>query len=94
MSKIIIRIPISTKIKSAMVSKCFSRSGLKVLIEINEKRQEKVSNTAIMEVNSSMMCVSIRFAICNDVMTKRQKPKRFAEVANICGEVLFAISQM
>jgi hypothetical protein len=53
-------------------------------MEINETIQEKVSNTATIEVNSSIMCVSTRFAMCNDVITKRQNPKRFADVFKIC----------
>lgn len=64
---------------------------LLVLMEINEKIHEQVSNMAITEVNSSMTCVSIRFEICNEVITKRQNPKRFAEVVKICGDVLLAI---
>lgn len=56
--------------------------------------QEKVSNIATAEVNSSMMCVSDLLAICNDVITKRQNPNRFAEVFRICCEVLFAICQL
>jgi hypothetical protein len=62
-------------------------------MEMNEKIHEQVSNMAITEVNSSMKCVSIRFEICNEVMTKRQNPKRFAEVDKICGEVFLAIGQ-
>ena len=62
-----------------------------VLIDANEKMQEKVSNIATQEVNSSMMCISDLLEICNDVITKRQNPKRFAEVFRICCEVLFAI---
>lgn len=64
---------------------------LLVLIEKNDKIHEHVSNIAITEVNSSITCVSILFEMCKEVITKRQNPKRFAEVFNICGEVVFAI---
>jgi hypothetical protein len=60
-------------------------------MEPNEKMQEKVSNTAINEVNSSMMRISIKLAMRNDVITKRQNPNRVAEVFRMCWEVLFAI---
>ena len=53
--------------------------------------QEKVSNNAITEVNSSSILVSALLVIWKDVITKRQKPNRFAEVLNICCEVVFAI---
>jgi len=53
-------------------------------MEANEKMQEKVSNIATQEVNSSMMCVSVLLAMCSDVITKRQNPNRFADVFRIC----------
>lgn len=62
-------------------------------MERNEKMQENVSSTATADVNSSVRCFSVRLAICKEVITNRQKPKRFAEVVRMCGEVLFAISQ-
>jgi hypothetical protein len=92
-SKIIISIPIkaATKRKSAIVSNCFSLFGFLVLIEMNDNIQDIVSSTAISEVSSSMICVSARLAMCNDVITKRQNPKRFADVLRMWGEVLLAI---
>jgi len=60
-------------------------------METNEKPLENVSRTAIMEVRMSMACVSVRLAICREVITKRQNPRRFAEVPKMCCEVLFAI---
>jgi len=53
--------------------------------------QDIVSNTATIEVNSSMICVSVLLAMCKDVMINRQNPNRLAEVLSICGEVLLAI---
>ena len=92
-SKMIVKTPISARInkESAIVSSRFSSFSLDVLIEVNEKMQEKVNSTAMKEVNSSIICVSVRLAICNDVITKRQNPKRFAEAFRMCCEVLFAI---
>jgi len=60
-------------------------------IDINENPHERVSNKAITDVSSSMIIVSVRFAIRRDVITTRQKPRRVADVFNICGDVLFAI---
>jgi len=74
-----------------MVIGCFSLFSFDVRIEVNEKIQENVNRTPTMEVNSSMKFVSVRFVICNDVITKRQKPGRFAEELRMCCEVLFAI---
>lgn len=74
-----------------MVSSRFSRIGSEVLIEEKEKKQETVSSNAIMEVSSSIICVSVRLAIRKEVITKRQKPSRLAEVLRICCDVLFAI---
>lgn len=93
MSKIIVKIPKSviTKRPSAIVSSRFSRFSFDVRIETKENMQETVNNTPTTEVNSSMICASDRFEICNDVITKRQKPRRFAEVLRMCCEVLFAI---
>jgi len=61
-------------------------------METNEKEHEMVSSNATNEVNSSIRFVSVLLAICSEVMTKRQNPNRFADVPNICGEVLLAIS--
>jgi hypothetical protein len=55
--------------------------------------QEKVSNIATIDVNSSIIWVSTRFAICKEVITKRQNPSRVADVFRMCWEVLFAILQ-
>lgn len=60
-------------------------------MEINEKIQEHVSKTAIIEVNSSMIRVSIWLVIRKEVITKRQNPRRFAEVFKMCWDVLLAI---
>jgi len=62
-------------------------------MEKKEKKQEKVSRRATTDVNSSILLDSILVLICNEVITKRQNPKRFADVFKICWEVLFAILQ-
>jgi hypothetical protein len=74
-----------------MVSSRNSFLGFVVLIEANENIQEKVRNNAITEVNSSILVVSAVSVMCKEVITKRQKPKRFAEVFNICCEVVLGI---
>lgn len=60
-------------------------------MEKNEKKQERVSNKATIEVNSSILLDSILSLTCNDVITKRQNPRSVADVFKICCEVLFAI---
>jgi len=62
-------------------------------MEKNEKKQERVSSSATTDVNSSILLDSILVLIRNEVITKRQNPKRFADVFKICWEVLFAILQ-
>jgi len=62
-------------------------------MEKNEKKQERVSSRATTDVNSSILLDSILVLIRNEVITKRQNPKRFADVFKICWEVLFAILQ-
>jgi ATP-dependent protease Clp ATPase subunit len=85
-SRIIISIPINATRKkySAIVSSFFSLAAFEVRMEIKEKILEKVSKIAIIEVDSSMRLFSILSAICNEVMTNRQKPKRVADVFKIC----------
>jgi hypothetical protein len=60
-------------------------------MEVNEKTHEKVRSKATKDVSSSMRCVSVRLAMCNDVITKRQNPRRFSEVPKMCCEVVLAI---
>lgn len=81
-----IKIPIKERKNrySAIVSSRFSFSKTDVLMDPKEKMQENVSNTAMNEVSSSIIRVSARLAMCNDVITKRQNPKRFAEVFRMC----------
>jgi len=52
---------------------------------------ENVSNIAMRDVNSSIILDSDLFVICNEVITNRQNPRRFAEVFKMCWEVVFAI---
>ena len=61
-------------------------------MERNEKIHEKVSSSAITDVNSSIILDSDEFEICREVITKRQKPNRFAAVDRICWEVFVAIN--
>ena len=93
MKRIIPNIPISDTIKkiSAILSMRYSFSSLTVRMEINEKTDEIVKSIAIMDVNSSTKLLSALFVRCSDVIINRQKPSKLADVANMCGEVLFAI---
>lgn len=76
---------------SAMPSNRRSLVSLVVRMEMKENKQELVSNNAIMDVSSSMMVVSDLSEMCNDVITKRQKPKRLADVLRMCCDVLLGI---
>ena len=60
-------------------------------IEKKENKPETLSKIAITEVNSSIILLSALSVKCSEVITKRQNPKRFAEVFKICCEVLFGI---
>lgn len=60
-------------------------------MEANENIQESPRNKAITEVTSSMKWDSVELAMWSEVITKRQNPKRLADVPRICCEVLFAI---
>jgi len=60
--------------------------------EANEKKQEEISDIAITDVNSSIRLDAALSLTCNEVITKRQKPKRVADVFKICWDVLFAIN--
>jgi hypothetical protein len=62
-------------------------------MEINENKQENVNRMAITDVNSSIRLVSIWLLTCNDVITKRQKPRRLAAVFRMCWDVLLAMMQ-
>lgn len=62
-------------------------------MDLNEKIHENVSITATQQVNSSSMRVSVKLAMCKDVITKRQNPHKFADVFKICWDVLFAINK-
>ena len=64
--------------------------GLLVLIDTNENIHDKVKSTVMIEVRSSIILVSALLAICKELITKRQNPKRFADVFRICWDVLFA----
>lgn len=63
-------------------------------MEINENRQEQANNNAMMEVNSSITLEVALLVRCNEVITKRQNPRRLADVGKICWDVLLAISSM
>lgn len=76
---------------SAIFSKYCSFFISCVLIDKNERKLEAVSNNAIIEVYSSIRLFFELLVACNEVITKRQKPSRFAEVPRICCEVVLAI---
>ncbi|MCU7550704.1 hypothetical protein OCK74_16420 [Chitinophagaceae bacterium LB-8] len=73
---------------SAMLSHKNSIFSFFVLIEMNEKVEERVSSKAIREVNSSMIVFAVLLVKCNDVRTIKQNPSKFAAVPKMCGEVL------
>ncbi len=53
-------------------------------MEKNEKKHEKVSNKATIEVNPSIINPSDLLPNFKEVITKRQKPNKFADVVKIC----------
>ena len=53
-------------------------------MEVNEKKHEKANTIAIADVNSSIILIAILLLICKEVMTKRQKPSRLADVLKMC----------
>jgi hypothetical protein len=53
-------------------------------MEMNEKKHEKVRNNPTTEVNSSIKPDSDLLIICNEVITTRQNPRRFADAGRIC----------
>lgn len=59
-------------------------------MEIKENKQENTNNTETIEVISSITDNSVLLEMCSDVIIKRQKPNRLAEVFNICCDVIFA----
>lgn len=70
-----------------MASLCFSLFVFDVLMETNEKIQEAVKNRAITDVSSSITWVSILLLMWSEVITKRQNPRRLADVPRIWGDV-------
>ena len=80
-------------IYSAIVSSLLSFSGFALRSEKKEKIQEIESNNATTEVNSSMILVADLSDTCKEVITKRQKPSRLAEVPKIWDEVFLATTQ-
>jgi hypothetical protein len=76
-----------------MRSRILSFWGSFARMDTNENPQEKVSRTAIMEVTSLTRWVSNRLFNLNEVITKKQKPNRFAAVPKICCEVVFDIAE-
>lgn len=74
-----------------MASLCFSLFVFDVLMETNEKIQEAVKNRAITDVSSSITWVSILLLMWSEVITKRQNPRRLADVPRIWGDVLLAM---
>ena len=60
-------------------------------MEAKDRITEKQSKTATILVNSSRTELFVEELMCNEVITIRQKPKRFDAVGKICCEVLFDI---
>jgi len=62
-----------------------------VRIETKEKKHDNAKSNAMIEAASSIILEADFSVTCMDVITKRQKPSKLAEVPRICLEVLFAI---
>lgn len=94
-NKMISRTPMSDtmKRKSAAVSSVCDFFGWDERIEKKDKMLERDKQIATRAVNSSMLLVSDMLVIWNDVITKRQNPKRFTEVFRMCSDVFFAMGQ-
>ena len=60
----------------------------------NDKAEDAVKRRAITLVSSSSTLFSAVLVMCSEVKTKRQKPKRFAELPRICCDVLFGIGAL
>ncbi len=82
----IAKIPINetTKSKSAILSRVFSFFKSLLFNDIKDKTLEQVKKSAITEVNSSIKEFAVLLLICKDVITNKQKPRRFAAVDNMC----------
>lgn len=76
-----------------MVSNLTLLSANLVRMETKEKILDTVSRIATMEVSSSIRWVSVKLAICNEVITNKQNPNKLADVLSICCEVLFGMLQ-
>jgi hypothetical protein len=92
MKSIMEKIPNKDTIKNLSAirssSSFFLRSGVR--IEKKENTVEIVSNSAIIAVNSSISPLLDLSPMCNEVIINRQNPNRFADVLNMCCDVLFA----
>ena len=66
--------------------------GFVARIDMNEHKHEKVNSKATEEENSSMTLLVALLVICNEVITIRQNPKRFADADKICWDVFLIIS--
>ena len=74
-----------------MVSRRIAFLGFFDRIDEKEKKQEEASNMPITDVNSSIKLVAALSLTCREVITKRQNPRRLADVLRMCFDVLFAI---
>jgi hypothetical protein len=85
--------PASEVIKraSAIFSVVLSRSRFWVRMDIKEDMQANASSNAIKDANSSTMVDFAVSVMWNDVITIRQKPRRFVAVPSMCGDVLLAM---
>jgi len=94
--KITTNIPRSAEIKrySAIFSYRILRSCSPDRIEKKEKNDESASRSAIHEASALRSRSSPVLLMRIDVMTNKQNPKRFAEVARICSEVFLTMRKI
>lgn len=68
---------------SATVSNLCTKRSFLARIDKKEKKHEQMRNTAIKEVNSSIMLAVALFVRWKDVITTRQKPNRLVAAFKI-----------
>lgn len=94
--RIIMKIPIREIIKR--YSAIFSRRNWMVSFlerkATKDKEEDAVKRSAMTLVSSSSTLFSAVLVMCKEVKTKRQKPKRFAELPRMCCEVLLGIGAL
>lgn len=78
-------------VKSAKTSKIIFLFSFIVFKEKKENMQANASRSVTTVANSSIKVTSDLLAMCKEVITNKQNPKRFAEVLKMCWEVLLDI---